>query len=842
MNQEIENQSQTNINMNDRIQKILSLREITSLKKRKNINILAPNYNSKLHNQRKDLEDSRKSFDNLINIIPQKELKRFNTQKDINRIIKNHRILKNIPNTHNDFILAKKNNLYGNNLNNNDQRNFTTNNVLKLNNDVFAKKIKSRFNRTSEKAQNYIIINNQTNNYNSFVNNIKENNNNSSNNINNNISKYDKKFFNFNKKLSNDLIYKSELNSTMTHPYDRKNEFNKDNIINISNRKNINENQKEINKIKSIKDKFLTNSKLTNKKIIQSKINMYFIQRQHSEIKPKIRKKVKNNKNDLSWDFGNYADNINLQNMNFYRKSKSGIIPKNFNSEKKTRRQNKIKKENKNDNDSTDKEIDEIVDNLGLSFENDNDNRLNKTMITKPNTYLNDSINLSDLADDLINLQPEQESKQETIPSTSNLDTDGFLENSNSNNINMNNINLNIPFNTNKISNTKPTIVNNFFISSPETKNKSNNYSNDFKYNLFVVNEYNNTNNNFNNNINNDFKNDSNINYKANINIPTLVTRTYKSPFLFGNNQDKINTKDINEIDENELNLEFNQIKNVSNENNNYQNDLDNLNYSKSINDEQMLKTNSFQNEENEKFSFLNNQINYPNQNNNLKEKSKYNKKEIKFRESILRDLLSSHKNTPSNNNVQISDKKILDSDDKLYKNNDIIYNNQNDNNSYFNDEFMNNSNNLESAKVDDINNYNQNSEEGNNIINYSNQKKPFKKLKGHISFNLDNNIYIKFKADDLINNSLVTDRNGQIYQHNEKNMLIYQEELKLANPKSILKSFYKNEIGINHEYVYVENLQERQILPDLYDDFEEEDLKSLEKCLEKSVDKIQHF
>ena len=842
MNQEIENQSQTNINMNDRIQKILSLREITSLKKKKNLNILAPNYNSKLHNQRKDLEDSRKSFDNLINIIPQKELKRFNTQKNINRIIKNHRILKNIPNTHNDFILAKKNNLYGNNLNNNDQRNFTTNNVLKLNNDVFAKKIKSRFNRTSEKAQNYIIINNQTNNYNSFVNNIKENNNNSSNNINNNISKYDKKFFNFNKKLSNDLIYKSELNSTMTHPYDRKNEFNKDNIINISNRKNINENQKEINKIKSIKDKFLTNSKLTSKKIIKSKINMYFIQRQHSEIKPKIRKKVKNNKNDLSWDFGNYADNINLQNMNFYRKSKSGIIPKNFNSEKKTRRQNKIKKENKNDNDSTDKEINEIVDNLGLSFENDNDNRLNKTMLTKPNTYLNDSINLSDLADDLINLQPEQESKQETIPSTSNLDTDGFLENSNSNNINMNNINLNIPFNTNKISNTKPTIVNNFFISSPETKNKSNNYLNDFKYNLFVVNEYNNTNNNFNNNINNDFKNDSNINYKANINIPTLVTRTYKSPFLFGNNQDKINTKDINEIDENELNLEFNQIKNVSNENNNYQNDLDNLNYSKSINDEQMLKTNSFQNEENEKFSFLNNQINYPNQNNNLKEKSKYNKKEIKFRESILRDLLSSHKNTPSNNNVQISDKKILDSDDKLYKNNDIIYNNQNDNNNYFNDEFMNNSNNLESAKINDINNYNQNSEEGNNIINYSNQKKPFKKLKGHISFNLDNNIYIKFKADDLINNSLVTDRNGQIYQHNEKNMLIYQEELKLANPKSILKSFYKNEIGINHEYVYVENLQERQILPDLYDDFEEEDLKSLEKCLEKSVDKIQHF
>ena len=72
--------------------------------------------------------------------------------------------------------------------------------------------------------------------------------------------------------------------------------------------------------------------------------------------------------------------------------------------------------------------------------------------------------------------------------------------------------------------------------------------------------------------------------------------------------------------------------------------------------------------------------------------------------------------------------------------------------------------------------------------------------------------------------------------------MLMYQTELKLANPKPIIKTFSKNEIGINNEYIYVENLQERQILPDLYDDFEEDDLKSLEKCLEKSVDKIQHY
>ena len=71
--------------------------------------------------------------------------------------------------------------------------------------------------------------------------------------------------------------------------------------------------------------------------------------------------------------------------------------------------------------------------------------------------------------------------------------------------------------------------------------------------------------------------------------------------------------------------------------------------------------------------------------------------------------------------------------------------------------------------------------------------------------------------------------------------MDLYNLELKTFKPKSIIKRFFKNEIKINTEYVNVENLPERQILPDLYDEFEEQDLKSLEKSLEKSVDKILH-
>ena len=224
----------------------------------------------------------------------------------------------------------------------------------------------------------------------------------------------------------------------------------------------------------------------------------------------------------------------------------------------------------------------------------------------------------------------------------------------------------------------------------------------------------------------------------------------------------------------------------------------------------------------------------------------KYNIKE-KSGDSILRDILSSHKNTPSNNNIQISDKKFIDMNEKLYDNNEIIYNNQNSNNYFINEveEIKIKDKSLDPNEFNNINNfYMQNSDEANNnnIINDAIQNKPKKKAKGHISFNLDNNIYIKFTPDNLINDSLVTDKNGQVYNHEEKNMLLYQTELKLANPKSIIKSFNINEIGINNEYIYVENLHERQILPDLYDEFEEDDLKSLEKCLEKSVDKIQHY
>ena len=51
------------------------------------------------------------------------------------------------------------------------------------------------------------------------------------------------------------------------------------------------------------------------------------------------------------------------------------------------------------------------------------------------------------------------------------------------------------------------------------------------------------------------------------------------------------------------------------------------------------------------------------------------------------------------------------------------------------------------------------------------------------------------------------------------------------------IKKFDKNSIKIAQNYKECENLSERDIIPDLYEE-EEEDIRSLEKSLERSIDK----
>ena len=95
-----------------------------------------------------------------------------------------------------------------------------------------------------------------------------------------------------------------------------------------------------------------------------------------------------------------------------------------------------------------------------------------------------------------------------------------------------------------------------------------------------------------------------------------------------------------------------------------------------------------------------------------------------------------------------------------------------------------------------------------------------------------------------MITKSIITKQNGEKYYHKEiyLDKDFYINNLIFLEPKPILKPFDAREIKINRDYKLAEFLPDRQILPDLYDDFEEDDIKSLEKSLEKSIDKTFHI
>ena len=69
-------------------------------------------------------------------------------------------------------------------------------------------------------------------------------------------------------------------------------------------------------------------------------------------------------------------------------------------------------------------------------------------------------------------------------------------------------------------------------------------------------------------------------------------------------------------------------------------------------------------------------------------------------------------------------------------------------------------------------------------------------------------------------------------------NLNIYMKILKCQmNLIPCIKKQNKYVIKVNDEYKDAENLSERDIIPDLYEE-EDEDIKSLEKSLERSIDK----
>ena len=359
------------------------------------------------------------------------------------------------------------------------------------------------------------------------------------------------------------------------------------------------------------------------------------------------------------------------------------------------------------------------------------------------------------------------------------------------------------------------------------------NYSNDINNNIQI-----------NPNIHNNINNLNNTLNTLNINDEINKNNTKISP---------INTNEINNINNNfnSNNYYLNDEELILNNNNQSKINLIKSNYEYNKNLVKKLNSNiqkvnfkpnnSFKNNIREKKSeemkindsslnniFASNNINnikvFKNPNNkkiiNKNIDNKYLLKNIiknKRKISKPNNSLDNNKNINKNNYQYNSSKNI----NNINKNNNISPNNKN--------YYININNNNISMNSTNIDSTIQNNLTSNNIL-IKNRK--------HISFNLNNNIFIKFKKDDLINNSEITTQNGNIYNHIEKNMDLYKSELKMIKPKPIIKKFLLKDIKVNKDYILVENLQERQILPEFYDDFEEEDIKSLEKSLERSIDK----
>ena len=528
----------------------------------------------------------------------------------------------------------------------------------------------------------------------------------------------------------------------------------------------------------------------------------------------KTNEKNSNKKNEHSFDNSmgkiNHGNNLKytLNNMNKTLVNKRNNFNNNFYYSAQ-----KIKDNN------LDKEIDDIVENIQFPLFN-KDNEDDKK---------SESDELSSIADDIVeafqteNKLSSSDTKdiQETVPSTSNNENDLLNSNNNYYTYNNNNNNkkntmviksyMNNRKNPNMMNNNnninknnkviyepreKPTIVNNFFISQPNTQKNMNmpGSSKNINYSLFVL-----------DNVNNNIINNNNNNNVTNNNegLMKMKNKTYHSPFIFKNMQNqnkkfKNKNKEFddnyglsdNEATKNRLNLlsdnDFEEL--LYDEDNNQNNNLDYFLTKKIKNFRNtQCKTPNFEGRSYEEKMKTNNQILNPN--------------------NFKMDLINKRPCKKNNINEMANLKEILSSK----KNRNSMTPSLN--------------------KPNVVNNFDKNKME----FTFNNNRNAGKK---HICFNFNKNIIIAFDKDELITKSEITS-NGKILPKKFKDMNTYQYELKIIQPKPIIKQYNKEDIKINTEYVLMENLPERQILPELYDDFEDDDIKSLEKSLEKSVDKI---
>ena len=113
--------------------------------------------------------------------------------------------------------------------------------------------------------------------------------------------------------------------------------------------------------------------------------------------------------------------------------------------------------------------------------------------------------------------------------------------------------------------------------------------------------------------------------------------------------------------------------------------------------------------------------------------------------------------------------------------------------------------------------------------------------IKRNIKFNLDKNIYYKYLQNGLIGQCLFgKDLEDEMMQFEEKK----DEEIFNKNiiQKKAIKDYNKEDIKINDKYILCENLEEEEIIPELYEDnkenLDENSVNELALSLRNSIDK----
>ena len=110
------------------------------------------------------------------------------------------------------------------------------------------------------------------------------------------------------------------------------------------------------------------------------------------------------------------------------------------------------------------------------------------------------------------------------------------------------------------------------------------------------------------------------------------------------------------------------------------------------------------------------------------------------------------------------------------------------------------------------------------------------------VEFYLEKNIYFNFIVDDLIAACKVKNGTyGVLVDYQPKNLGDEFNSHIVFNQKSSIKPFNKNEIKIDKNYQLRENMDEYEILKDLYDDLndlEDDNVDNLASSLRGSIDK----